>query len=121
MGRPFSWAPISAMRSTGRSHARASVAGVASRSMLVKATPPSPHRRDVVPAGIEQAGGTIHHFGMPVDPGNLLLFGTIGEKPVIGLPGCARSTKFNGLDQVLQRLLAGMATKLGTCFGAGAR
>jgi molybdenum cofactor cytidylyltransferase len=65
-------------------------------------------RRDVVPAGIEQAGGTIHHFGMPVDPGNLLLFGTIGDKPVIGLPGCARSPKFNGLDQVLQRLLAGL-------------
>jgi molybdenum cofactor cytidylyltransferase len=65
-------------------------------------------RRDVVPAGIEQAGGTIHHFGMPVDPGNLLLFASMGEKPVIGLPGCARSPKFNGLDQVLQRLLAGL-------------
>jgi len=65
-------------------------------------------RRDVVPAGIVKAGGTIHHFGMPVDPGNLLLFASIGEKPVIGLPGCARSPKFNGLDQVLQRLLAGL-------------
>ena len=65
-------------------------------------------RRDVVPAGIEGAGGTIHHFGMPVDPGNLLLFASIGEQPVIGLPGCARSPKFNGLDQVLQRLLAGL-------------
>jgi molybdenum cofactor cytidylyltransferase len=65
-------------------------------------------RRDVVPAGIEQAGGTIRHFGMPVDPGNLLLFANIGDKPVIGLPGCARSPKFNGLDQVLQRLLAGL-------------
>jgi len=65
-------------------------------------------RRDVVPAGIERAGGTIRHFGMPVDPGNLLLFANIGDKPVIGLPGCARSPKFNGLDQVLQRLLAGL-------------
>ncbi|MGE0153581.1 MAG: NTP transferase domain-containing protein [Reyranellaceae bacterium] len=65
-------------------------------------------RRDVVPAGIEQAGGTIRHFGMPVDPGNLLLFADMDEKPVIGLPGCARSPKFNGLDQVLQRLLAGL-------------
>ncbi len=65
-------------------------------------------RRDVVPAGIEGAGGTIHHFGMPVDPGNLLLFASIGAQPVIGLPGCARSPKFNGLDQVLQRLLAGL-------------
>src|SRR6185437_783190 len=30
-------------------------------------------RRDVIPAAIEQAGGTISHFGMPVDPGNLML------------------------------------------------
>ena len=32
-------------------------------------------RHDVVPAGIEQAGGKVTHFGMPVDPGNLLLHG----------------------------------------------
>src|SRR4051794_5872076 len=32
-------------------------------------------RRDVIPAAIEQVGGTIEHFGMPVDPGNLLLIG----------------------------------------------
>ena len=30
-------------------------------------------RRDVAPAAIERAGGRIEHFGMPVDPGNLLL------------------------------------------------
>jgi molybdenum cofactor cytidylyltransferase len=28
-------------------------------------------RRDVIPVSIEQAGGKIEHFGMPVDPGNL--------------------------------------------------
>ena len=32
-------------------------------------------RRDVIPAAIEAVGGTIEHFGMPVDPGNLLLIG----------------------------------------------
>ena len=48
-------------------------------------------RRDVIPAAIELAGGTVEHFGMPVDPGNLLLLGHLGEKPVIGMPGCARS------------------------------
>src|SRR5262249_21773471 len=52
-------------------------------------------RRDVVPAGIEAAGGTIQHFGMPVDPGNLLLAGELHGKSVIGLPGCARSPKLN--------------------------
>jgi molybdenum cofactor cytidylyltransferase len=56
---------------------------------------------------------------MPVDPGNLLLVGRIGPKPVIGAPGCARSPKENGFDWVLQRLLAGIPvtradiTKLG--------
>jgi molybdenum cofactor cytidylyltransferase len=63
-------------------------------------------RRDVIPAAIERAGGTIDHFGMPVDPGNLMLLGHIDGMKVIGLPGCARSPKFNGFDQVLQRLAA---------------
>ncbi len=65
-------------------------------------------RRDEIPAGIEQAGGEVLHFGMPVDPGNLLLLGRHGEVPVIGLPGCARSPKLNGFDWVLQRLVAGL-------------
>lgn len=63
-------------------------------------------RRDAIPAAIEQSGGTIIHFGMPVDPGNLLLFGQIETTPVVGLPSCARSPKLNGFDWVLQRLLA---------------
>ncbi|MFW5833708.1 MAG: NTP transferase domain-containing protein, partial [Pseudomonadota bacterium] len=66
-------------------------------------------RRDVVPAAIEQAGGIVEHVGMPVDPGNLLVFGQQGGRPVVGLPGCARSPKLNGFDWVLQRLGAGLA------------
>ncbi len=65
-------------------------------------------RRDVLPAAIEQAGGTVEHFGMPVDPGNLLLLARRGDTPVLGLPGCARSPKLNGFDWVLQRIAAGM-------------
>jgi len=63
-------------------------------------------RRDVIPAAISAAGGSVAHFGMPVDPGNLLLFGALGGKPVIGLRGCARSPKLNGFDWVLQRVAA---------------
>jgi molybdenum cofactor cytidylyltransferase len=63
-------------------------------------------RRDVIPAAIEEAGGRVHHLGMPVDPGNLLLLGELAGKPVIGAPGCARSPKENGFDWVLSRLLA---------------
>jgi molybdenum cofactor cytidylyltransferase len=65
-------------------------------------------RRDVLPSGIVAAGGTIDHFGMPVDPGNLLLLGHVGGTPVIGMPGCARSPKLNGFDWVLQRFVAGL-------------
>ncbi len=63
-------------------------------------------RADAVPAGIAAGGGTIEHFGMPVDPGNLLLLARAGATPVVGLPGCARSPKLNGFDWVLQRLCA---------------
>ena len=65
-------------------------------------------QEDVLPAGLRQAGGEVLHLGMPVDPGNLLMLGTIGGKPVIGAPGCARSPKENGFDWVLDRLLAGL-------------
>ncbi|AWK86982.1 NTP transferase domain-containing protein [Azospirillum thermophilum] len=65
-------------------------------------------RRDVLPAGISLAGGSVEHFGMPVDPGNLLLLARLGGMPVLGLPGCARSPKLNGFDWVLQRIAAGL-------------
>jgi molybdenum cofactor cytidylyltransferase len=65
-------------------------------------------RRDVIPAALEDIGGRIAHFGMPVDPGNLLMIGTAGTRPVLGAPGCARSPKENGFDWVLMRLLAGL-------------
>ena len=65
-------------------------------------------RRDVLPAAIEAADGVVEHFGMPVDPGNLLLLARLGDRPVLGLPGCARSPKLNGFDWVLQRLAAGV-------------
>jgi molybdenum cofactor cytidylyltransferase len=65
-------------------------------------------RRDVIPAAIEAAGGRIEHFGMPVDPGNMLLLGRLDGRPLLGLPGCARSPKENGFDWVLQRLVAGL-------------
>lgn len=62
---------------------------------------------DVIPAAIRQAGGEILSVGMPVDPGNLMVLGRIGETYVVGAPGCARSPKENGFDWVLDRILAG--------------
>ncbi len=66
-------------------------------------------RGDVVPVGIVAAGGVIDHFGMPVDPGNLLVLAHVGAVSVLVLPGCARSPKLNGVDWVMQRLVAGIA------------
>ncbi len=65
-------------------------------------------RGDVIPQGLERAGGEVVHLGMPVDPGNLLMLGHAGAVPVIGVPSCARSPKLNGFDWVLQRLAAGL-------------
>lgn len=63
--------------------------------------------QDVLPAAIRAAGGTVHQVGMPVDPGNLLVLGSLDGVPVIGAPGCARSPKVNGFDWILARILAG--------------
>ncbi len=76
-------------------------------------------RRDVLPAAIEAAGGMVEHFGMPVDPGNLLLLARLGDRPVLGLPGCARSPKLNGFDWVLERLFAGLTVTATDLTGMG--
>ena len=76
-------------------------------------------RRDVIPAAVEAVGGRIEHFGMPVDPGNLLLIGSARERPVLGAPGCARSPKENGFDWVLMRLLAGLPVSREAITGMG--
>src|SRR5438067_245415 len=46
-------------------------------------------RRDVIPEAVVAAGGQIDQFGMPVDPGNMLLMCHVCDTPVLGLPGCA--------------------------------
>ena len=62
---------------------------------------------DIIPSAIISSGGVIEYFGMPVDPGNLLLLGRLDGKWVIGAPGCARSPSENGFDWVLSRALCG--------------
>jgi len=64
---------------------------------------------DVAPLALRRAGGRVERFGMPVDPGNLLFVGDLSGRPVIGLPGCARSPALNGADWVLSRVACGFA------------
>jgi len=63
--------------------------------------------QDIIPRAIERAGGHVESVGAPVDPGNLLMLAYIGDVPVVGAPGCARSKKVNIVDWILPRLLVG--------------
>jgi len=74
---------------------------------------------DVAPAALRQAGGRIERFGMPVDPGNLLFVGSLQSRPVIGLPGCARSPALNGADWVLSRVACGLPVSAADIAGMG--
>ncbi len=64
-------------------------------------------RHDIVPRAVERAGGHVERLGAPVDPGNLFMLAYLGDTPVLGAPGCARSRKTNITDWALPRLLAG--------------
>lgn len=79
--------------------------------ILIMGASATTDERDVVPDAIVRAGGVIEHFGMPVDPGNLLLLASISKTHIIGVPGCARSPKLNGLDFVLERLCANIGVR----------
>lgn len=63
---------------------------------------------DVIPKSLVKNGGTIQRLGMPVEPGNLMLLGKLKKNnkniPIVGMPGCARSPKENGVDWILWRL-----------------
>ncbi len=74
---------------------------------------------DTAPQAVRAAGGEVFRFGMPVDPGNLLFHGAQAGRPVIGLPGCARSPALNGADWVLERYACGMAVSDGDIAAMG--
>ena len=74
---------------------------------------------DVGPTATRAAGGAVERVGMPVDPGNLLFLGTLGDATVIGLPGCARSPKLNGADWVVERVVCGVPVTAADIAGMG--
>lgn len=87
--------------------------------LLIAGASATVDRRDIGPAAIVKAGGRIEHFGMPVDPGNLICLGAVGDVPAMVLPGCARSPKLNGFDWVLQRLFARIPVHARDIMGMG--
>ena len=74
---------------------------------------------DTAPQALRQAGGEVHRFGIPVDPGNLLFVGHHNGRDVLGLPGCARSLALNGADWVLERLICGIKVDEAMLAGMG--
>lgn len=74
--------------------------------ILTASATSDPH--DTAPQALRAAGGHVERFGMPVDPGNLLFLGHLGQQPVIGLPGSARSPVLHGADWVLARVACGL-------------
>ncbi|PTX55657.1 molybdenum cofactor cytidylyltransferase [Litoreibacter ponti] len=85
--------------------------------ILTASATSDPH--DTAPEAVRRAGGTVAHFGMPVDPGNLLFIGTLAGVPVIGLPGCARVPALNGADWVLERVMCGVDVTARDIMGMG--
>ncbi len=76
--------------------------------LLVIGASATTDRRDVIPMALEAAGGRVLRFGMPVDPGNLLVLAELDGRPVLALPGSARSPKRSGVDWVMERIAAGV-------------
>lgn len=76
-------------------------------------------RGDVAPSALRAAGGRVERFGMPVDPGNLLLLGSLDDRPVLVFPGCVRSPKLNGADWVLERVVCGIPVTSQDIAGMG--
>lgn len=74
---------------------------------------------DTAPEAVRAAGGDVIHYGMPVDPGNLLFLGKVGGAHVIGLPGCARSPALNGADWVLERVICAVPVTPDVIAGLG--
>ncbi|MCL1627232.1 molybdopterin-binding protein [Roseibaca sp. V10] len=74
---------------------------------------------DTAPEALRRAGGQVAHFGMPVDPGNLLFLGDLNGRPVIGLPGCAKSPALNGADWVMERIICGLTVTAADIMAMG--
>ncbi|MCA0870259.1 molybdopterin-binding protein [Seohaeicola saemankumensis] len=87
----------------------AALRAVAGDMVLILTASATMDMDDVAPGAVRAAGGRVDRFGMPVDPGNLLFLGALDGRPVIGLPGCARSPALNGADWVLSRVACGVS------------
>ncbi|CAN0594431.1 unnamed protein product, partial [Laminaria digitata] len=106
MGSELSEARMVAHTTASIAEELSSAVGTGAELILVIGASATVDRQDEIPVAIAQAGGTIDHFGMPVDPGNLIVVAHIGDVPVLALPGSARSPRPGGNDLLLERIMA---------------
>lgn len=63
---------------------------------------------DLTPTAIRKTGAEIVTYGMPSQPGNMLLVSYLGKTCITGVPGAAAKLKTTTLDVVLPQIFAGV-------------
>ncbi len=63
---------------------------------------------DLTPTAIKNIGADIVTYGMPSQPGNMLLVSYLGKTCIVGVPGAAAKVKTTTLDVVLPQIFAGV-------------
>jgi len=74
--------------------------------LLVASTTAPAGPEDTIGRAMARIGCQIERFLAPVEPGNLLLLGYLGDVPVVSAPGCFRSAKPNVVDLLLPPMLS---------------
>lgn len=63
---------------------------------------------DVTPSAIRAAGADVITYGVPAQPGNMVLMAYWDKTAVIGAPGCAMFCKTTIVDVILPKIFAGI-------------
>jgi len=62
---------------------------------------------DCTPDAVRESGANIVTYGVPTQPGNMLLFAYLGDTALFGIPSAAIHNKITSFDVFLPRVFAG--------------
>jgi len=62
---------------------------------------------DLTPTAIRRTGAEVVVQGVTIQPGNMLMLAYLGDKTLVGVPGCAIHHQTTALDLVLPRIFVG--------------
>lgn len=76
---------------------------------------------DLTPSAMRGVGARIVTQGFPMQPGNMLTIGYMGETALVGVPGASLHSRITSLDVFLPRIFAGIEISAGDIadFGDG--